>query len=689
MPTAVPQEVESIHVFDENGKQQTIRLFQFSLSNGIVVELSSLGASITKIILPSSAGSNDVVLGFNSPADMWNTGNPVYLGAIVGRVANRIRNGRLILNKNEDGIQLDINSPPNHLHGGIKGFNRCIWEAEVISKHHDGSQSTDSTCEAVRFSLLSPHNDQHYPGAVAVTATYTLHPTVTGVKLCLHMEAELQDGSQPTPINLAQHSYFNLSRHDDPKGVLDHQLMLNSSFYTPFDNTGIPTRDIVALSDDDAMDWREPRLICDGLGLFGRDKAMLSHSNAKEALSKSGVGPDIAIAGPKSVSPGEPYGFDHDYIVNQHTRGNMATVGVLEHEGTKRRLTVRSDAPGVQLYTANHLDGVSLKPEVLKDKATYRQWQGICLETQSFPDSIDVDPAMHSEFAQGRCTILTPQCPYYSQKVEYEFQTDTSTQNHNDPMPSSYIFRGSDSNDRSYNSIDEMWLAMGVTKDSSGDWYFRAANYYEENCDATIDGVLGGFAAITEVDLKGSCEFIQSLDQLSSSSFSWASGAACECGAGIGRVSKGLLLPLGVPRCDLVESSARLISVAPDYIGEEASKCRFYCSGLQDWVPVASTYSIIWIQWVLCYLTDYDAVRFLKDCGSALVNEGYICVKENTCTDEDFVVDLQDASVTRSVSYLKFLADQAGLQLVLETLQTTFPSDIYPVPMLAFKQKQR
>ena len=163
---------------------------------------------------------------------------------------------------------------------------------------------------------------------------------------------------------------------------------------------------------------------------------------------------------------------------------------------------------------------------------------------------------------------------------------------------------------------------------------------------------------------------------------------ACECGAGLGRVTKGLLLPQlkGIDQCDLVESSSVLLSAAPEYLGDAvAARCRFFCSGLQDWEPACNTYSVVWIQWVLSYLTDSDIIKFLRRCGESLVEDGLIVLKENMCTDSDFEVDNEDASVTRSLRYWKYLIQQAGLRIVYEKLQDRLPDDIYSVPMLALE----
>lgn len=249
------------------------------------------------------------------------------------------------------------------------------------------------------------------------------------------------------------------------------------------------------------------------------------------------------------------------------------------------------------------------------------------------------------------------------------------------------VTKGRDSEGDEFESIGEMWSLLGVSLDDNAnndaEWYTCAAEYYEDNCPGTLDGVLGGFASITTADLAGSKRFLENL-QDKVPSIDWSSGAGCECGAGIGRVSKGLLLPLGVTRCDLVESSARLLSVAPEFIGDPgASKCRYICDTLQHWEPPKDTYSLIWVQWVLVYLTDTDIIKFLRRCGEALKQGGVICLKENTCDSELFVLDRDDASLTRSVPFLLRLVEASGLVVAHYETQDDFPDDLFAVPMIA------
>jgi len=246
-------------------------------------------------------------------------------------------------------------------------------------------------------------------------------------------------------------------------------------------------------------------------------------------------------------------------------------------------------------------------------------------------------------------------------------------------------YNGSDTEGKKFASIEDMWNDQDLST-----WYTRASDWYEENCSTTIDGVLGGIGHISDVDLNGSRDFLLKILKLSplkdSKSKDDGKTLACECGAGIGRVTKGLLLDFA-DRCDLVESSSRLLSAAPDHVGDNQShKCRFFCSVLQDWQPEVNKYSIIWIQWTLCYLTDYDIVQFLIRCSKSLVDSGWIILKENTCADEAFVVDVADASITRSLEYWLDLIAKSGLQLKHMTTQDDFPDDIYPVPMLALQR---
>lgn len=154
---------------------------------------------------------------------------------------------------------------------------------------------------------------------------------------------------------------------------------------------------------------------------------------------------------------------------------------------------------------------------------------------------------------------------------------------------------------------------------------------------------------------------------------------------GIGRVSKGLLLPLGLTQCDLVEPSPRLISAATEYLGDDAAKCRYFCKGLQDFTPIEQSYDIIWMQWMIGYLTDDDLVAFLKRCAVGLRRGGVVVIKDNTCEQEAFIVDRDDASSTRSLPYILAIAELAGFRVVYQRFQQDFPTTIFPVPIIALE----
>ena len=177
------------------------------------------------------------------------------------------------------------------------------------------------------------------------------------------------------------------------------------------------------------------------------------------------------------------------------------------------------------------------------------------------------------------------------------------------------VYCGKDSEGRDYDNINELWKREGFLLDEETDasstqkWYNKSHLYWEteDNVQATIDGMLGGFEHLSERDLQASKIFLENLVQTSpelSKRRDENQLSSCECGAGIGRVSKGLFLPFGMQRCDLVETSPRLMQVAPIYIGQEATKCNFICQGLQEFNPEPNIYDIIWIQWCIAYLTD-------------------------------------------------------------------------------------
>ncbi|KAF1319863.1 N-terminal xaa-pro-lys n-methyltransferase 1 isoform x1, partial [Globisporangium splendens] len=255
---------------------------------------------------------------------------------------------------------------------------------------------------------------------------------------------------------------------------------------------------------------------------------------------------------------------------------------------------------------------------------------------------------------------------------------------------------GADEHDE-YSTVWDMWKeelkdAKSVAVDAPNDeerapcWYSSAHDFWEDekNCPLTDNGVLGGFAHVSPADIKGSERFLARVQKLRPG---WERHLAVDCGAGIGRVSKFLLLPT-FKQVDLVEQSPRLLQSVPQYVGRNSSDTKrirnLYCMGLQDFHPEEQKYDLIWIQWVSSHLTDVDFVHFLKRCKQALAPNGWIGVKENVVlSGTPFELDREDSSITRSAAYYKSLFKQAGLTIVVEELQQHFPRELYPVKMFA------
>lgn len=209
-------------------------------------------------------------------------------------------------------------------------------------------------------------------------------------------------------------------------------------------------------------------------------------------------------------------------------------------------------------------------------------------------------------------------------------------------------------------------------------FYKKAASYWA-NVPATIDGVLGGFGHISDIDLESSGTFLKDILSLKNPP---ATTQALDCGAGIGRVSKYLLIPQ-FEKVDLVEQDEKFINTAKQFIGVNNTKLgTLYKIGLQNFKP-HKKYDVIWCQWVLGHLKDYDLVDFLERCSGALNKHGVIVVKENIASSEEIEYDDDDSSVTRPYALIKKIFDEAKLQIVKTDIQKGFPDYIYPVTSFA------
>lgn len=306
-----------------------VRIYTFKNRNGMVVKITGYGALITEILAPDRGGKPaDVVLGFDN-LDRYLKGHP-FFGAIAGRVGNRIANGRFNLDGKE--YTLAKNNGPNHLHGGLKGFDKKVWSSRILlAGPHEAS---------VEFSCFSPDGEEGYPGNLTTTAIYTL---TDQNELRIDYRATTD---KATPINLTNHSYFNLAGSGD---VLGHELQLMAANYTPVDEGLIPTGEIKGVTGT-ALDFTKPATI----------------------------GARITQTGLKSP------GYDHNYVLDSGGRSLARAAWVYEPK-SGRVMEVFTTEPGVQLYTANHLDGSITGV----GGVVYPKHGGFCLETQHFPDSIN------------------------------------------------------------------------------------------------------------------------------------------------------------------------------------------------------------------------------------------------------------------------------------------------------------
>jgi len=328
----------------------------YVLKNGqITVKVMTYGAIITEIDTPDRNGKErDVVLGFDSLEGYL--GKHPYFGATVGRVANRIAKGKFTLNGQE--YTLAVNDGPNTLHGGLKGFDKVIWKAEPID-HPDGP--------SIKLTRRSPDGEEGYPGNLDVGVQFTV---TEQNELKIEYTATTD---KATPINLSNHSYFNLAgRTTEP--VLGHELMLAADHYTPVDETLIPTGEIAPVTGT-PLDFTKP----------------------------TDIGARI-----KELKV-EPTGYDHNFVLNSGGK-SLALAGRVYEPKTGRVMELSTTEPGVQFYTGNFLDGTITG----KDGIAYRKHHAFCLEAQHYPDSIH-----HANFPSA---VLEPG-KTYTQTTVYKFST--------------------------------------------------------------------------------------------------------------------------------------------------------------------------------------------------------------------------------------------------------------------------
>jgi aldose 1-epimerase len=318
--------------FGKSSEGLEIELYTLANQSGMEAAVTAYGGIVVSLLVPDRHGMRaDVVLGYDSLARYLT--DAAYLGPILGRYANRIAKGKFMLN----GVtySLACNNAGNHLHGGVKGFDKVIWKPRDVS-----AGGTDS----LELTYLSKDLDEGYPGNMTARVVYTL---TNENELRLDYFATTD---KDTVVNLTNHTYFNLAGHASGD-ILQHELMINADRFTPTDATSIPTGELRSV-EGTPFDFTRPAEIG-------------SRVNEKH---------EQLIYG---------HGYDQNFVLNQSGGASPALAARVRDPQSKRILEVWTTEPGVQLYCGNFLDG-SIRG---KGDTPYEKNQGFCLETQHFPDS--------------------------------------------------------------------------------------------------------------------------------------------------------------------------------------------------------------------------------------------------------------------------------------------------------------
>lgn len=304
-----------------------VKRYTLKNRNGVIAKVMDYGAILTELWVPDKSNrSGNVVCGFDN-LEQYLKGHP-FFGATTGRYANRIANGRFTLRGKE--YKLAANNGPNHLHGGLKGFDKQLWASEALPAK-PGQQS-------VRFTYVSKDGEEGYPGNLSVTVIYTL---TDQNELSIQYSATTD---QATVVNLTNHSYFNLAGGGD---ILDHIVQIAADRYTPVNAQLIPTGELASVTGT-ALDFQKPTAIGERI---------------------------------QQLKP-VPGGYDHNFVLKRDGNG-LQFAGSVTDPGSGRKVEVLTTEPGMQLYTGNFLDGKLQGVNGI----TYKQHSALCLETQHFPDS--------------------------------------------------------------------------------------------------------------------------------------------------------------------------------------------------------------------------------------------------------------------------------------------------------------
>lgn len=318
--------------FGKTPDGQSVELFTLTNGMGMEVKITNYGGIVVSLTAPDrNRKFADVVLGFND-LDSYLKGHP-YFGTIIGRYGNRIAKGRFSLNGTE--YKLAVNNGPNHLHGGIKGFDKVVWTANPTSTRNDASLS---------LTYLSKDGEEGYPGNLEAKVVYML---TNNNELRIDYSATTD---KDTVINLTHHSYFNLAGEGNGD-ILSHELRLHAGHYLPTDATSIPTGEIRSVGHS-PFD-------------FMAAKAVGERINQNDQQLQFGSG------------------YDHNWVISNNRPGRLTLAAEVYEPTSGRLMQVRTTEPGIQFYTGNFLDGTLTG----KSGKPYPRRSGFCLETQHYPDS--------------------------------------------------------------------------------------------------------------------------------------------------------------------------------------------------------------------------------------------------------------------------------------------------------------
>jgi aldose 1-epimerase len=309
-----------------------VELFTLRNRHGLEAQIMTYGGTLVSLQVPDRRGRPvDVVLGFEA-LDPYPTQSP-YFGALIGRYGNRIARGRFVLDGRA--YSLACNNGPNHLHGGLQGFDKVVWQAHALASEAE---------PALELRYLSPDSEEGYPGNLSTRVVYTLAD-----ENALRIDYEAST-DRATILNLTQHSYFNLA---DAGDILDHQLELRASHFLPIDTTSIPTGERRPVAGT-AFDFRAPTAI--GQHIHDDDEQLRFASD----------------------------GYDHCWLLDRQDAGEgLALAARLFSPTSGITLEMETTQPGVQFYSGNFLDG----SVVGKGGWAYPKHAALCLEAQHLPDS--------------------------------------------------------------------------------------------------------------------------------------------------------------------------------------------------------------------------------------------------------------------------------------------------------------